>query len=267
MTICTKNIKLYYIKLDVEVYPMKLLYITLLIGIYSGFQANGSFFSSQSNYFDYSQPLPAHLKQILDQNYQQIKEHAKPLTGAVTFKFLPNWYVKNSAEARLNGAKKLAAAIQTTNKSDLFILPRKYLYEGINNRTYAIAEHIEKKDDIFSQDEIKEIIRVAKNSKWYDCHSGNFFRTSSGKIAIIDTESNADNVTNEYELKFMIVHKLLTKSNPKIFTSEAKNYLEKKYQDYIDWPKQEHIDYLKNRKDIKNRYKRTSNQLYELMGF
>lgn len=212
----------------------------------------------------HSNTVPPYLAHILDQHYQTIKQAELPST----FDFLPGWYLKSSARSRLEGRDAIVRAIKELNKTDLFVVPQKYLYNGPDNQQYVVAQAVQKQHSTCGVDDIKEVIRVAKRSGWYDCHPSNFLRTPDNKIVIIDTESLVDpeRLANPYQLKFIIVNQCLKPAAASMFTKQALQYLKDKHTKYIEWPHADRVETYLAMKEKKNRYKRITGCLHELMG-
>lgn len=219
-------------------------------------------FCSQAR-FDFNQPLPDKLKQVLDANYDQVKKRAAR-DHVTTIESMPCWLIKKSPQSRIEGAKKLSAGIALMRTND-FVLPRKYIYTGPDNNSYLIALILEKATDTLSVEEAKNILRLAKITEWCDSHPGNFFKTKQGKIALIDTEDYfGSGSTNEYEKKFMYVHKLL-KMGQKPYTPQAYEYLKNKHHLYMQWPNPGFVDVMSTRKEYKKLASTFLNQLAHLM--
>lgn len=181
---------------------------------------------------------------------------------------LPGWYIKRNAKARLEGADAIHKALAELKKTGLFVLPQKYLYNATDKQQYVIAQAIEKIESTFSVDDVKEIMRIAKKSGWYDCHPSNFFRTPDKKIALIDTEHivDRDKLVNAYQLKFYIVNQFLKTTKTDLYTPHALRYLKNKHTKYIEWPHPERVLMYLNKKEIKKRCEHISSFLHQVMG-
>lgn len=218
---------------------------------------------SSQPHFDYNQPLPASLKKALDAHYDQVKTRVEK-DHVTTIESLPAWFIKKSPQSRIEGAKKLSAGIALMS-TNAFELPPKYVYIAPDYNSYLIVLKLDKVADTFGVEEAKNLLRLAKITEWCDSHPGNFFKTKQGKIALIDTEDCfGSGSTNEYEKKFMYVHKLL-KMGKKPYTPQAYDYLKNKYHLYMQWPNPGFVDVMSKRKEYKKLGTTFLNQLSRLM--
>lgn len=181
---------------------------------------------------------------------------------------VPGWYIKHNAADRLEGADTIQKALAELKKTDLFVLPQKYLYNAPDKQQYVVAQAVEKIHSTFGVEDVKEIMRVAKKSGWYDCHPSNFFRTRDNKIALVDTKSLVDqeSLANQYQLKFYIVNQFLKTTKTDVYTPDALHYLKNKHSKYIEWPYPERVLAYLSTKEIKKRCEHISSFLHQVMG-
>lgn len=169
--------------------------------------------------------LPKKLKKILDTNIHTIESCQDMLFDDSVHmpKWLPGWVVKasNVCLTRLTGASKFIEAKKKLNLSDIEI-PTKCGYKSPQGNYFVIAQYVQDSKQDLTLHDVKQVLKIAYEAGWKDAHRGNFFKTTQGTVAIIDTEAEHLEKNKKNNSKEAIASKMLCMPG---YTKEAFNYL------------------------------------------